>query len=118
MDLKRQGIIRCIGASNVEKEHIDEYLKYGELDVIQEKYSMLDRSDISDMFEGAGIGVAFPLGSGHGLSYWSGRGNSKEIFAEITSAEAAHPGSLRAIKEYFPKTYQVYQDMLKARRKL
>ena len=43
MDLKRQGIIRCIGASNVEKEHIDEYLKYGELDVIQEKYSMLDR---------------------------------------------------------------------------
>lgn len=44
MDLKRQGIIRCIGASNVEKEHIDEYLKYGELDVIQEKYSMLDRS--------------------------------------------------------------------------
>ena len=43
MDLKRQGIIRCIGASNVKKEHIDEYLKYGELDVIQEKYSMLDR---------------------------------------------------------------------------
>lgn len=82
------------------------------------KYSMLDRSDISDMFEGAGIGVGFPLGSGHGLSYWSGRGNSKEIFAEITSAEAAHPGSLRAIKEYFPKTYQVYQDMLKARKKL
>lgn len=43
MDLKRQGLIKCIGASNVSKEHIDEYLKYGELDVIQEKYSMLDR---------------------------------------------------------------------------
>lgn len=82
------------------------------------KYSMLDRSDISDMFEGAGIGLAYPLGAGHGLSYWSTHGNGKEIFAEITSAEAAHPGSLRAIKEYFPKTYQVYQDMLKARKKL
>lgn len=44
MDLKRQGLIRCIGASNVSKEHVDEYLQYGELDVIQEKYSMLDRT--------------------------------------------------------------------------
>ena len=81
------------------------------------KYSMRDRSDISDMFEGAGIGKAFPLGSGHGTDYWSGRDSGKEIFAEITSAEAAHPGSLMAIKEYFPKTYKVYQDMLKARKK-
>ena len=81
------------------------------------KYSMRDRSDISDMFEGAGIGKAFPLGSGHGTDYWSGRDSGKEVFAEITSAEAAHPGSLMAIKEYFPKTYKVYQDMLKARKK-
>ncbi|MDD6142878.1 MAG: hypothetical protein PUD16_05230 [bacterium] len=81
------------------------------------KYSMLDRSDISDMFEGAGIGISHPLGAGHGLDYWSSRGNGKEIFAEILSAEAAHPGSLKAIKEYFPKTYQVYQDMMKARKK-
>lgn len=43
MDLKKQGLIKSIGASNVTWEHIEEYLKYGELDVIQEKYSMLDR---------------------------------------------------------------------------
>lgn len=43
MDLKRQGLIRAIGASNVTKENVEEYLKYGDLDVIQEKYSMLDR---------------------------------------------------------------------------
>lgn len=82
-----------------------------------DKYSFRDRSDISDMFEGAGLGIATPLGAGHGLDYWSSRGNSKEIFAEIISAEAAHPGSLKAIKEYFPKTYRVYQDMMKARKK-
>lgn len=81
------------------------------------KYSVRDRSDISDMFEGAGIGISYPLGSGHGLDYWNSRGNGKEIFEEIVSAEAAHPGSLKAIKEYFPKTYQVYQDMVKARKK-
>ena len=52
------------------------------------------------------------------LTQWEIRdGNSKEIFAEIISAEAAHPGSMKAIKEYFPRTYQVYQDMMKARKK-
>lgn len=81
------------------------------------KYSMRDRSDISDMFEGAGIGKAYPFGSGHGTNYWTGRDSGLEIFAEITSAEAVHPRSLMAIKEYFPKTYKVYQDMMKARKK-
>ena len=81
------------------------------------RYSRRERSDISDMFEGAGIDVAYPLGAGHGLDYWYRQGNSKEIFAEIISAETASPGSLRAIKEYFPKTYQVYQAMMKARKK-
>lgn len=81
------------------------------------KFSLRDRSDISDMMEGAGIGVSHPLGAGHGLSYWRSRGNGEEIFAEITSAEAAHPGSLKAIKEYFPQTYNVYLTMLKARKK-
>lgn len=81
------------------------------------KYSYRASSDISDMFEGAGIGKAFPLGVGHGLSYWQNRDNGKEIFAEIISAEAAHPESLKAIRDYFPKTYQVYLDMMKVRKK-
>lgn len=81
------------------------------------KYSLKNRTDVSDMMEGSGIGIAYPLGSGHGLSYWNTRDNGKEIFAEITSAEAAHPGSLQAIREYFPETYKVYQTMVKARKK-
>ena len=80
------------------------------------KYSLLDRSDISDMLEGAGIGTAYPLGVGHGLNYWRRVDNGAEIFAEITSAEASNPRSLRAIKEYFPKTYAVYHQMLKERK--
>ena len=81
------------------------------------KYSQLDRSDISDIMEGAGIGVAYPLDTGHGANYWRDRDNGKEIFAEITSAEAAHPGSLKDIKDYFPETYAVYKDMMKELRK-
>ena len=81
---------------------------------ITSNYTLLARSDVSDMLEGAGIGVKYPLGVGHGLNYWKNRDNGKEIFAEIISAEIASPDSLDCIKKYFPETYKVFRDMLKA----
>lgn len=44
MDLKRQGKIRAIGAANVNVDHIRDYLEHGELDIVQGKYSILDRA--------------------------------------------------------------------------
>ncbi|WP_432453783.1 MULTISPECIES: NADH-dependent methylglyoxal reductase [unclassified Agarivorans] len=41
--LKKEGKIKAIGAANVDIEHIETYLKYGELDIVQAKYSLLDR---------------------------------------------------------------------------
>ena len=43
MKMKKEGKVRAIGASNTSLNHLNEYIKYGQLDVIQEKYSMLDR---------------------------------------------------------------------------
>lgn len=43
-ELKREGTIRAIGAANVSPEQVEEYLKYGELDIVQGKYSILDRT--------------------------------------------------------------------------
>lgn len=43
MELKRQGKIRAVGASNVTPDIVREYCRYGQLDVIQEKYSLLTR---------------------------------------------------------------------------
>ena len=43
MKLKEQGKIRAIGASNVTADIIRGYCKYGQLDVIQEKYNLLTR---------------------------------------------------------------------------
>ncbi len=80
-------------------------------------YSMLEKGNLSDILEGAGIGIEFPLGVGHGLDYWPTRGNGKEIFAEMTSSIAINPGALKAIQEFFPRTYGVYQRMLKERRR-
>lgn len=119
-------------AQTAKKElesHLQRQLRQGEdrisrsslaqrlVEEVNSKYSELDRSDLSDIFEGAGIGFAYPLGTGHGLSYWNNRDPSKEIFAEITAASASHPGSLAAMEEYIPQTVQVYRDMLKGRKK-
>lgn len=43
MQLKEQGKIRAIGASNVSLEQIREYRRHGVLDAVQMRYSMLDR---------------------------------------------------------------------------
>lgn len=43
MTLKKQGKIRAIGGSNMSPWHIEEYIKYGDLDIIQEKYSLIDK---------------------------------------------------------------------------
>ncbi|NBK25176.1 MAG: aldo/keto reductase, partial [Spirochaetia bacterium] len=48
-DLKGKGIIKSIGAANVDIGHIKEYLKYGELDIVQGKYNILDRAVESDL---------------------------------------------------------------------
>ncbi len=43
LDLKKEGKIRAIGVSNVTKAQLDEYLAVGPLDVVQERFSLLDR---------------------------------------------------------------------------
>ena len=45
IELKKQGKIRAIGASNVDADMIREYLKFGQLDIIQQRYSILDRAN-------------------------------------------------------------------------
>jgi len=42
-ELKAQGKIRAIGAANVSPVQVEEYLKWGSLDIVQAKYSVLDR---------------------------------------------------------------------------
>lgn len=43
--LKDQGLIKAIGAANITIAQVEEYLKYGEIDIIQGKYSILDRKN-------------------------------------------------------------------------
>ena len=42
-ELKAEGKIRAIGISNITPQQVQEYQKYGQVDLMQEKYSILDR---------------------------------------------------------------------------
>lgn len=73
--------------------------------------------DLSDMLEGATDG-RIQCGYGHGKSYWKkifgvDEKLGTEAFAEMTSATVTNKESLNVIKQYLPKSYQVYQDMIK-----
>lgn len=80
----------------------------------------LQYGDLSDILEGATRGK-IRCGIGHGAgSYWTNRtyngvewGLATEAFAEMTSATMTSPESLATIKKYLPKSYAMYEDMLK-----
>lgn len=77
---------------------------------------MMAYGDLSDMLEGA-TGGKISCGVGHGKSYWKTRGVDRalatEAFAEMTSATVTNKESLEVIKQYLPKSYEMYNDMLK-----
>lgn len=68
--------------------------------------------DISDIFEGATKGKVIGTG-GHSKNYWTTRSVAVEAFAEMFSATTTNPQSLGNIKKYFPKSYDVFNEMLK-----
>lgn len=80
----------------------------------------LQYGDLSDILEGATRGK-IRCGIGHGAgSYWTNRtyngvewGLATEAFAEMTSATMTNPESLATIKKYLPRSYAMYEDMLK-----
>lgn len=48
-ELKQAGKIRAIGASNVNRSELEQYIETGSLDAIQERFSMIDRQIETDL---------------------------------------------------------------------
>jgi methylglyoxal reductase len=59
LTLKAQGKIRAIGVSNVSPDTLVEYLRYGPVDAVQERYSLVDREIESTLI---------PLCAAHGIA--------------------------------------------------
>lgn len=80
---------------------------------IRRELTLMQRSDISDMFEPImPKSCSYPFGVGHEAEYWIGRDNGKEGFAEMFSAAVSNPESLEQIKKFFPKSYEIFKEML------
>lgn len=84
---------------------------------IKSNYNLIERGDLSDMFERFSIehgGSDYPLGVGHGTDYALLNGRlERETFAEMTSSTLTNDVSLDLIKTYLPNAYEAYLDMLK-----
>ena len=83
---------------------------------VKDTYDMYQRGDISDMFERHlynTYGIQYPFGVGHGGSYHSDPNNTPiEAFAEMYSATVTGNDSLPVIKQFFPKSYKIFEEML------
>lgn len=94
--LKEQGKIRAIGASNLSEEQFLEYTQAGQLDLIQEKYSLLDRI-AGDKF--------FGLCDQHGVAFQAYSPLERGILTgKITAASQVHMGVARnRVKWFLPE---------------
>ena len=92
-ELKRQGKIRAIGASNLSDAQFLEYVRAGQLDLVQEKYSMLDR----------GVGDRlFDLCSQYGVAFQAYSPLERGILTgKITSGSSVHMGIARQRVKWF-----------------
>ena len=83
---------------------------------VKNTYDVYQRGDISDMFERYlynTYGIQYPFGVGHGGSYHSDPNNTPiEAFAEMFSATVTGNDSLPVIKQFFPKAYKIFEEML------
>lgn len=97
-------------------------------DKVIDKLDKLDsktKANLSDMIESADTRLGdykwshSPLGGGHASKdpdYWKDNdiGNAEsEFFAEVNSAVATNPESLKLIKQYFPISYKKYWEIVK-----
>lgn len=73
------------------------------------------KADLSDIFGGA-TGNKVDGGWGHRTSYWDKGGGAlaREAFAEFYSAHIGNPESLAVLKQYLPKSAEIFEDIIEA----
>lgn len=93
MSLKKAGKIRVIGGSNMSSAHIEEYLQYGELDIIQEKYSLIDRRVEKEVL---------PTAMKHGITFQAYSPLEQGLLTgKIRKDYIPEPGSSREGKKWY-----------------
>ena len=107
MGLKEKGMIHGIGAANVDPSQVREYLKYGDLDIVQMRYSILDRTVEKELM---------PVCIENGVTVQAYSPLEMGILAGAVPRGYVPPaGNARAGKKWFePANLELAQDMLDA----
>lgn len=105
MKMKQEGKIRAIGASNVNVQILKEYIDAGQLDVIQEKLSILDRKPEAELL---------PFCQEHGISLQTYSPIEQGLLAgKISNDYTAKPGEVREGKVWWrPENIRMVNEML------
>lgn len=106
-ELKSKGLIKGIGAANASPEHIREYLKYGELDIVQGKYSILDRANEEELM---------PVCNEYGITFQAYSPLEQGLLSGAISRNYVPPeGSAQKNKKWFqPDKLPKAVDMLES----
>lgn len=99
-------------ASGLKRGDVRKYQAYSK---VKKELMELDYydSDVADIWEGVtNTKVTGKLG--HGGNYWKSDENklNKEAFAEMFGTAISRPESLEVIKKYFPKSHEIFDEML------
>jgi hypothetical protein len=105
-ELKKEAIAAGGKASDVRK-----FRAYDEIELELNRKSVLSTVDVSDMWCGITNEVVRPH-YGHKKAYWKTITVGKEAFAEMFSATIMNPESLEQIKYYFPKSYEIFEEII------
>ena len=98
-----------------QKERIDKIQKIKNDAFWQyRKYRTKKYGDLSDIISGAKRNAYGLIGVGHPTSYWNKKvwAREAEFFAEAFSAKTSNPDSYEVIKKYYPKTVEIFEEIL------
>ncbi|MDR2932660.1 MAG: aldo/keto reductase [Oscillospiraceae bacterium] len=94
MDMKKEGKIRAIGLSNSKPDQLRDYLQYGPIDLVQEKFNLLVGGDKS---------AYFPVCEENGVTYQAYRALEMGLLAGVIGMDyEAAAGSAIASSAWYP----------------
>lgn len=112
LNVKKDGTPNASSLKQIRKDAAEGLIK----DIVHdtEQISSQDKGGLSDILSGLGFG--YPLGVGHGQSYWrkvGKRGRACEAWANLTAATINNPASEKIIGKYFNSAVVKYHEVLK-----
>jgi len=107
LKMKKEGLIRAIGASNVDLRVLKDYVDAGQLDVIQEKCSILDRKPEQELL---------PFCEAHGISLQTYSPLEQGLLAGKTPDNyIPKPGEVREGRAWWqPEGIRLANEMLRS----